>query len=82
MTFEEYLRAVGREQTLHPEWRWGQTLFNVLCEYRPEIAEKLRGGPIDPFHRNEVSDDFLNEVERLIEVDPPPDAAPNARSGF
>ena len=82
MTFEEYLRAVGLEQTLHPEWRWGQTLFNVLCEYRPDIAEKIRGGPMDPFYSNLNADAFLDTVERLIEVDPPPDAAPNARAGF
>jgi hypothetical protein len=36
--------------------RRGQFLFNCLAEFRPELAEKLRGLPLDPYHNDSQID--------------------------
>ena len=50
MTFEDYTKAVDKAQAKHPEWRLGQTAFNVLWELRPDLSEQVRATEIDPFH--------------------------------
>ena len=61
--FERYLLTCAATKTAHPEWRWGQTLFNVLHDVRPDLANGVRGSDIDPFHRDSVASRFLQEVE-------------------
>lgn len=41
---------VGYIQAQHPEWRRGQTEFNVLETVRPELANLIRATGIDPFY--------------------------------
>lgn len=48
--FEEFKLAVHRALGENPEWRYGQACFNVLTEFDPELAERLRGGDYDPFY--------------------------------
>ena len=36
-------------------WREGQTLFNTLAVVHPEVAERLRGSLVDPFHREVIA---------------------------
>ena len=45
--------------------RYGQVYFNLLNESRPEIAAKLRGSELDPFHRDLVDDNVHAFVEYL-----------------
>jgi hypothetical protein len=45
-----------------PHIRAGQAAFNALLKLRPEIAERIRGGPLDPFHHDERIGAFLAEV--------------------
>lgn len=33
-------------------WRAGQGLFNAIDLVRPDIANKIRGTPVDPFYDN------------------------------
>jgi hypothetical protein len=35
---------------LHPSWRRGQALFNVLHDYNPALAEQLRVSDANPFY--------------------------------
>lgn len=51
--FADYLDAVNRARAEHPEWRYGQTAFNVLYQINPELADSVRGTHCDPFHRAE-----------------------------
>jgi hypothetical protein len=47
-----YETAVAEAQAKHPDWRTGQTHFNVLWEMRPDLAERVRGDlNLDPFYR-------------------------------
>ena len=45
--------------------RYGQVLFNTLCEVRPGLAEQLRGSNIDPFYKD-LPTDVDPKVIRLI----------------
>lgn len=46
----EYYKRVASECTRHPTWRYGQVLFNTLYSMDPDLANRIRGGPDDPFH--------------------------------
>lgn len=37
-------------QRTHPNWRWGQALFNALHGMHPELADLIRGTSADPFN--------------------------------
>lgn len=58
-SYEEFLRFVAGEHTQlstkDASIRYGQTYFNVLWEFRPSIANRIRATKFDPFHRDEVS---------------------------
>lgn len=62
MTFEEFvLRANVRAARSRFERR-GQAYFNVLHDERPDIAQELVGGPLDPFYDDSKLDAFLAAV--------------------
>jgi hypothetical protein len=49
MTYSEYvaqLIALPKPS----DWRPGQWAFNLLHEIRPELADDVRGGDLDPYH--------------------------------
>ena len=62
MTFLQYLVEVQRTKQLFPEWRAGQTAFNVLRRVKPDLAERVRGTDFDPFYRDKVLHDFYKFV--------------------
>lgn len=55
LSYEEFIMKVsdihGQIRENDPYVRYGQSLFNTLSHHRPEIAEQLRGTPLDPFHK-------------------------------
>ncbi len=59
MTFDEYLKRVALAGVTYPTWRKGQTYFNVLAEVRPNIAEMIRGGRLDPYYDDLIVPEFL-----------------------
>jgi len=60
--FATYLERVSETKKQNSTWRMGQTYFNVLCETRSDIAEKLRGTLADPFYSDERIGAFLSVV--------------------
>lgn len=34
----------------HPHWRYGQCAFNYLSQVNPNLGEKVRSSPVDPFY--------------------------------
>lgn len=50
MNYSEFVQTYQRALNENPEWRPGQTLFNVLHRARPELAEEIRGTWRDPFY--------------------------------
>lgn len=49
---ELFLKA-GEAQKEHPEWRWGQSIFNTLAVLDPEAADALWSTPFDCFYRDD-----------------------------
>lgn len=67
LTFEEYLVMVANAKRAHPEWRLGQTYFNVLYEVRPDLSDgkqAIRASAIDPFYQDHLVAVFLVDVAR------------------
>lgn len=59
LTFDTFVKELNDyyERVVKPDYpdiRYGQTLFNCLMLVRPDISDKLRGHPLDPFHATEV----------------------------
>jgi hypothetical protein len=50
MTFDEFLATVKQTEADKPHWRRGQTVFNVLYQLRPDLAERIRTTDLDPFY--------------------------------
>ncbi len=66
MDIEDFFAEVRKAQIMHPEWRAGQTLFNVLYEHRPDLAEQIRGTQFDPFHcRTALQDTYTNALSLI-----------------
>lgn len=70
MTFQEYKDAVEYAREHNPNWRIGQSAFNVLMINRPDLSEQVRGRTIDPFHDGAVLPEFYDWVERNWERQP------------
>lgn len=47
--YDDFVQLCGELYREHPEWRWGQTVFNALYRIRPELADHIRGTASDPF---------------------------------
>ena len=61
-TVGDYFLRVVKEMSQHRGvMRFGQMLFNVLHEMRPELANAVRGSELDPFYTQdeEVLSNFL-----------------------
>lgn len=65
MTFEEWHYLVRISITCWSDARReGQTYFNMLDEYRPDLAEKIRCSIRDPFFNDSKIPEFLEFVKR------------------
>lgn len=48
----------------HPDWRWGQALFNALYTLDPVLANQIRGTAADPFNDVIRAPEFMEAVMR------------------
>lgn len=58
----ELMKLIEEVQLEYPDWRKGQTFFNVLYNLYPEMADEIRGSEIDPFY----IDDNINKCLSYI----------------
>lgn len=63
-TFEEYVQFSEKLFRDCRNWRRGQCYFNQLIDSHPQLAEKIRGSDIDPFHEDERISDFLEYLQQ------------------
>lgn len=56
-TLSEFFLAWSKGHSA--ELRPGQRAFNLLVSMRPDLAEKIRSGPLDPFHDDQVLPSFF-----------------------
>lgn len=71
MTFDEFMswinaRSVGPD-AISDGQRYGQRLFNVLYEIRPDISERLRATRLDPFYceQHEIRPDVYELINQF-----------------
>lgn len=67
--FADYLVCAAAYAREYPRQRKGQAYFNVLRDLYPLTAQSIVGTACDPFHRDEVLDDFLTVVEEKLRED-------------
>jgi hypothetical protein len=60
----ELLKLIEEVQLEYPEWRKGQTFFNVLYNLYPEMADEIRGSEIDPFYINDNINKCLTYISK------------------
>ena len=48
--------------------RYGQAMFNHLCEVRPDLAEQIRGTDKDPFYCTSPMDPKFDAAIAFIEA--------------
>lgn len=76
MTFEEFLRKVddtfishqaarsGGKISVANQWRYGQTVMNVLYDAWPEKYKELTGSEYDCFYSNSNVESTLGKLEK------------------
>ena len=65
-TLAEFWLAVVHTLIDAEDWRFGQAAFNVLAEWRPDLAERVRGTMLDPFYSSR-GDTRLKTFLRFLE---------------
>lgn len=67
--YVKYLQETELAQAKHSEWRVGQTLFNVLYSFYPDIADTFRGTEYDPFYCKKMDDEVVQRFLALVRAD-------------
>lgn len=57
--YAAFMTAVKVTVRFQREWRYGQTVFNVLYALRPDLADRVHRTDLDPFNHD-------NRVPRLL----------------
>jgi len=47
----------------HPEYRWGQSVFNSLCQFYPDTANAIRTTENDPYYNDGIVDQCINFIK-------------------
>jgi hypothetical protein len=65
MDYKNYVDSVAKAFE-HPRntLRLGQTYFNLLFKWRPDLADKVLSAGLDPFYNDEQIPKFLEFVKR------------------
>jgi hypothetical protein len=53
-----------------PDHRSGQAAFNTLHRVAPELADKIRGTTLDPFHKTDLLDEFFDWLTDRLSPSP------------
>lgn len=69
VTYEEFLEIAIYAKGMNSEWRMGQTIFNTLWNYRPDLATAIQGTGYDPFYREVSIDACLDYLRRNWNVE-------------
>lgn len=71
MTFEEFLNKVDEifmkyqaSKSSGSQWRYGQTVMNVLYDVWPEKYSEITGSDIDCFYSNSTVQYTLDKLEK------------------
>lgn len=62
VSYDEFLAIVERYHKSLPDWKYGQTYFNILTSVKPLLAETIKGSLHDPSSKEKVSE----ETHKLV----------------
>lgn len=68
LTYDEFIKKVINTKNDHPEWRLGQTYFNVLWDVNRDLALDVYMGEADPFYFDNRIPAFLGAVHSYFEA--------------
>jgi len=51
--------------TRHPSLRRGQVAYNLLFDFRPDLAREIVGTNVDPFHDDSKINMFMHRLAEL-----------------
>jgi len=60
--YNRFIQTVVEVYYANTDWRYGQTMFNVLDEEYPELANEIRGTANDPFYNNDRIEACINYI--------------------
>lgn len=66
----ELVRTLARVDDHTATWRDGQAAFNVLADFRADLADAVHGTHLDPFHDDKRIRDFLRWTHQNWDRDP------------
>lgn len=70
ITFEEFCHDIEVTMRRHPQWRRGQTCFNMLRAIKPDLADEVRTSPYDPFYMDEKLPGFFTWLSERWDATP------------
>jgi hypothetical protein len=64
MTFAAWIKIAMQRHSFsaRANQRTGQSLFNSLYEFRPDLADAIRNSHIDPFYKDENLNNFFRWI--------------------
>lgn len=60
LEYATFLTCVEVVQKICPEWRYGQTVYNVMRTLRPDLENQVAQTELDCFQRDERAPRLLN----------------------
>lgn len=60
LEFAAFMTAVRVTEHFQPEWRYGQTVYNVLRYLRPDLEQEIAQTELDCFQIDERAPRLLN----------------------
>lgn len=60
MTYEQFVAMVSSVQRANRNWRYGQTISNVLTDVRPDLAGQVWDTDLDPYYADDHSETIPN----------------------
>lgn len=64
---QEFQQHWAQLSEINPDWRIGQSMFNALYHIRPDLADRLRGGELDPFYRTHTNHSDVESIGKTME---------------
>lgn len=52
VTYTQFIQEVYKTKGNRNEWRLGQTMYNVLHDINPKLADFVQGTSADPFYND------------------------------
>ena len=66
MDYESIINVIELTKAQLVNWRYGQTVFNVLYFHYPVFADSIRATELDPFYRDDIAPKTLDAFAKYL----------------